>query len=75
MEFNTKELCLQGCIDDPACLAVDINLNSGNPPLCWFHTDPSRFNVTGNAGNVEHHTLIDRCPPPSGWHKIYTDYR
>ena len=61
--IGTESSCLQACIDEPACVAVDVDKIDGpdKPIVCWMHTNVENLKKTSPLQLVDH-WVLDRCP-------------
>ena len=57
--ITTLDACLNGCISQPTCVAVDYNFRT-SPQQCWFHDDMAKVNVKRTDSQTNQYVL-DRC--------------
>ncbi len=58
--ITDTDSCLERCVQNTACVAVDLNFNQ-NAVLCWFHLESTNLDNTQAASNIYHYVVQERC--------------
>lgn len=58
---TNADACRAACVDNPSCVAIDMDTNAGNI-FCWLHLSPDNLAAVGSRTGVQHQEIQDRCP-------------